>query len=281
MKHKVIGGWETPDTTSVSRPQSRRFCIIAFICVALAAVADAAPDRGKKPLTDAERAARREAVMRRTGGPFTIPASGFVQLVDYQRRADFAKLARKFEETFSGFNIPARAIQATNAFCIASMKTLAHDMGAGAVVAVVDDPALPMSLVSIETRCGLVNVAALAADTPSPALLTRRTGKVVGRVAMLASGGAESDSPSSSLKTVTSLKELDASEGIGDEAYVMMGVIRGMAKAGVHPSRVTSYRQACRMGIAPAPTNDVQRAVWEKVHSEKERGPSHGLKISP
>jgi len=254
--------------------------IIAFICIALSVVADAS-DNGKRPTTDAERTAKREAMMRRTGGPFTIPASGFVQLVDYQSQADFAKLAKKFEETFSGFNIPTRATQTTNAFHIASMKTLAHDMGAGAVVAVVDDPSLPMSLVSIETRCGLVNVAALATDAPSPALLTRRTGKVVGRVAMLASGGAESDSPNSSLKTVTSLKELDASEGIGDEAYVMMGIIRGMAKAGVHPSRVTSYRQACRMGIAPPPTNDIQRAVWEKVHSERERGPTNGLKIRP
>ena len=45
--------------------------------------------------------------------------------------------------------------------------------------------------------------------------------------------------------------------------------------------RYVTYRQACIEGWAPAPTNDVQKAIWEKVHSEKERGPSHGLKISP
>ena len=26
------------------------------------------------------------------------------------------------------------------------------------------------------------------------------------------------------------------------------------------------YRQACKEGRAPVPTNDVQRAIWNKVH---------------
>ena len=240
-----------------------------------------AADAGRGLLSAEERAERREALMRRTGGPFTIPASGHVQLIDCQSRADFRRLSDWFAETFRGFGIPTRAERSTNAFSVASMAVAAMGTGAGSAVAVVDDPALPMTLVSIETRCGIVNVAALAADGPSPALLTRRACKLVGRVAMLASGGAESDSPKSSLMTVTSLKELDASEGLGDEAYVMMGVIRGMAKAGVRPERRTSYLQACRMGIAPAPTNELQRAVWDRVHSEKERGPGRALKIVP
>jgi len=34
-------------------------------------------------------------------------------------------------------------------------------------------------------------------------------------------------------------------------------------------------------GWAPAPTNAYQRAVWDEVKSEKERGPSNALKIVP
>ena len=235
----------------------------------------------KPQLTDAERAAKRAEMIKRTGGLIKIPAQGHVTLIDYQAKADHEKLAAKFAETFEGFHLPTKAVRSETPFALSDMKSKAKDVGAGSVVMVVDDPSLPMSLVSIETRCGLVNVAALAADNPSAAVLTRRTGKMVGRVAMLASGGAESDSPTSSLKTMTNLAELDASEGRGNEVYVMMGVIRGMQRAGVMPEHVITYKQACKQGIAPNPTNDIQKAVWDQVKADKERGPINGLKIVP
>ena len=40
-----------------------------------------------------------------------------------------------------------------------------------------------------------------------------------------------------------------------------------MEKCGVTPLRIATYRQACREGWAPAPTNDVQKAIWDKVHA--------------
>ena len=255
--------------------KTKTILIVSCFATLFAVAAD------KVQLTDAERAAKRAEMIRRTGGLIKIPAQGHVTLIDYQKKADHEKLARKFAETFEGFHLPTKAVSSETPFALSDMKTKAKEVGAGSVVMVVDDPLLPMSLVSIETRCGVVNVAALAADNPSAAVLTRRTGKMVGRVAMLASGGAESDSPTSSLKTVTSLAELDANEGLGDEVYVMMGVIRGMQRAGVMPERVITYKQACKQGIASAPTNDIQKAVWDQVKSDKERGPTNGMKILP
>jgi len=35
---------------------------------------------------------------------------------------------------------------------------------------------------------------------------------------------------------------------------------------GVKPAEKTTYRKACREGWAPAPTNEVQQAIWDKVH---------------
>ena len=40
-----------------------------------------------------------------------------------------------------------------------------------------------------------------------------------------------------------------------------------MAGFGVAPAKLVPYQIACREGWAPPPTNDVQKAVWEKVHS--------------
>ena len=50
---------------------------------------------------------------------------------------------------------------------------------------------------------------------------------------------------------------------------------------GIGLVRLATYRTACIEGWAPPPTNDVQRTIWERVHSEKERGPANGLKIRP
>ena len=236
-------------------------CLVAFMVNAAE----------KKPLTDAERQARRAEMMRRTGGPIKVPPTGFVAMVDYQSRADFERTSKKFIETFAGFGFAAKPQKSDKPFSIRDLSTKAKELGAGSVVFIVDDPTLPMSLVSIETRAGLVNVAALAADNPNPALLTRRTCKMIGRVSMLASGGAESSSPTSDLQPVTNLKELDINEGQGDEVYVMMGVISGMAKAGVTAERRMTYLQACKAGIAPEPTNAVQKAIWDEVRKLPEK----------
>ena len=52
-------------------------------------------------------------------------------------------------------------------------------------------------------------------------------------------------------------------------------------RRGVRSVRLASYRQACREGWAPAPTNDVQRAIFEQVKADKERGPTNPITIPP
>ena len=36
---------------------------------------------------------------------------------------------------------------------------------------------------------------------------------------------------------------------------------------GVTPARKGIYEAACQQGWAPAPTNDIQKAIWDKVHA--------------
>ena len=36
---------------------------------------------------------------------------------------------------------------------------------------------------------------------------------------------------------------------------------------GVTPARKGTYEAACQQGWAPAPTNDLQKAIWDKVHA--------------
>ena len=58
-------------------------------------------------------------------------------------------------------------------------------------------------------------------------------------------------------------------------------MIDGAKTFGIEPIRMATYRIACEEGWAPAPTNDVQKAIWEKVKADKERGPTNPIKIEP
>jgi hypothetical protein len=39
-----------------------------------------------------------------------------------------------------------------------------------------------------------------------------------------------------------------------------------LANLGVKPAHIRTYKQACKEGWAPAPTNEYQKAIWDKVH---------------
>ena len=58
--------------------------------------------------------------------------------------------------------------------------------------------------------------------------------------------------------------------GVGDRA-------QAQATQGVTVRATTNYKTACREGWAPAPTNDVQKAIWDKVHAM----PTEPIKIKP
>ena len=56
---------------------------------------------------------------------------------------------------------------------------------------------------------------------------------------------------------------------------------RLLPRVGFAPAMVATYRTACNEGWAPPPSNDVQRAIWARYLSEKERGPTNPIRILP
>lgn len=156
------------------------------------------------------------------------------------------------------------------------------DPKAAVTVYVRDDAAQPSSLlVSPGEFWAQVNIAALASDAPSDAVLAARTRKEVVRAFAYACGAAGSQYPDTLVGPVRSLRQLDRfpDEGLPPDVFMRMEVfVRAM---GVRPLHRTSYAAACEEGWAPAPTNEYQRVIWERIRSEKERGPSNALRIVP
>ena len=58
---------------------------------------------------------------------------------------------------------------------------------------------------------------------------------------------------------------------------ISMRTIEYLSKMGVTPIQYTTYYRAVQQGWAAAPTNDIQKAIWDKVHAM----PTAPLKIKP
>lgn len=150
--------------------------------------------------------------------------------------------------------------------------------GATVLIAVVSDPAQPTMLVAPEEHWCVVNLAKLVDDLPAERAKKKffapRARKEIIKAASLVCGGGSSQYPGNIMNTAC-VRELDyVRETLpADKIAVCTGYLK---KLGVTPKDLVTYEEACQEGWAPAPTNDIQKAIWDKVHAP----PSKPLKIT-
>ena len=131
---------------------------------------------------------------------------------------------------------------------------------------IIDDDKLPMSLVAPEGRWAFVNVAPLATGRgEKPQFFNARVRKEIARVAGILFGGIGSGYRGNLMSFATSAADLDKRDSERVPADVVMRSSSFLLGIGVRPFRRTSYRRACQEGWAPAPTNDIQKAIWNEV----------------
>ena len=233
-------------------------------------------------LSPEEQEARFNARMKKVGGLIERPGTGVVAVVNCQVAVSEQGVREMFMLSSScPIKIPFRCFKETEAFSVATASARLAAKGTRLGIFLVDDPSLPMTLCAMEAGWGVVNVAPLKADSPKPRLLFQRLNKLFTRVATVVFGGAHESVPFSAMQGVTSLADLDAmgAFAIAPQGLTMMS--DHLPKLGVTFPYLTTYKRACREGWAPAPTNDIQKAVWEKVKADKERGPTNPITIPP
>ena len=242
---------------------------------AAVAMATAFAAKGKTPRTEAARiaalpAAERAAklaeaqrkVMELHGGVIECEGEGAMAVVNCQKRMDLAQIKGKIADLR---HISHMTVIATNGtFSLMDVKL---PEGVKVAVFVVDDPTLPQSLVAIEGKWGMLNVAPLMADSPDAAKAAKRLEKQFVRIAALTFGGGGSQYSGSPLQPVFSAADLDEVKGEGFTIDVVGAMSRNLSKMGFKAKRRLTYRRACQEGWAPAPTNEYQKAVWDQVHA--------------
>lgn len=235
----------------------------------------------KKELTPEEKAARMQRMMEKTGGILKVPGSGKIVILNNQKRIPASKIEADAAVIAKAIRAMVEVQNCDTAFSVPAAAELVRKSGGEAVVFITDNPSYPMSLVAMEANWGMMNLAPLGADNPTPEKFARRASRELLRTTTVTIGGATSANQASAMQTVQCAADLDkiVSDGIAFDA--LRNILTHLPKIGVKPPRMSTYKKACQEGWAPAPTNDFQRAILEQVKNDKERGPSNPLKIVP
>ena len=249
---------------------------VAFAAsVALANVqSSGSADRGN---TTNRMDAVREAIARRErlmGGFLSKPGSGegrivFVDCQDRFRHDALQDIARQLGQLS---RLGIAAVRGEKGLDPASARK-AH--GAEIALTMADRPGEPLLLLAPEDGWGMVNVARIPAGDCFAAGCSKALLRAFG---LLCCGGI-----SMQQGNIMSEAKLENTSGLQNvlPQDVTIRQLKYLADMGVKPQIRATYKKACEEGWAPAPTNDVQKAIWEKVKSDKERGPTNPITIPP
>ena len=239
--------------------------VFASAALAVAGYADQTAEKDAKAapkakLTKAERIARGGGICEKPGSQ-----TGKVAFIDTQDllSADDIKgvIATATEEW--RYNLVYE--KAAPAECCCTLKDASK---ADLAIVIVNDPKKPTSLVAVDDGWAMVNVAkldvGLNSESAKQKFFAGRCRREILKIYAILAGGWGSQYPGN-IGAPQKLQDLDhVREFI--PADVVDRIEAFMKFRGIRPTRATLYRRACREGWAPAPTNDVQKAIWEDVH---------------
>lgn len=141
-------------------------------------------------------------------------------------------------------------------------------LDAGILVVCVDDPRTPTFLAAPEEGWAVVNASKMSAGLSGAAVekfgASRYRKELIRAVCFAA--GATGSQFRGNVFSAAKLRDLDECREMVP-VDTLLKAVQELKLKGVVPSVVTTYESACEEGWAPAPTNEVQKAVWDRVHA--------------
>lgn len=202
----------------------------------------------------------KERRLRTTGGQIAAPDSMKGKIVIVNGQAKF---------TDKDVSKTVDALRKLTKFNIAVVKDEAGAKDANVTIRIVEKSGDPTVLVAPEDRWAVFNVSKMGEGLEDNVLKDRlfnaRCRKELIRVFFFVTGGVASQYPGN-LTVAASIPELDE---VSEDIPVDMAdrAEKYLAKHGVTPLKMVNYSTACQEGWAPQPTNEYQKAVWEKIHA--------------
>jgi len=237
------------------------------------------PKNGKVPL---EVLKEREAkLLQKTGGFIELPAEGPRTLfVDARAKATLVvdELARVYKlGTRLDADIAKEPRGSADPLVFAQAKMAAAKPLM--VIMVVDACSLPALSVYPEERIGIVNADRLQEKTGDPSAPEMRISKEMWRALGFVGGVGFSGVDNDVMQPYYTVKDLDANTHPYIQPMNMAKMQPLWERFGVKKLRRIPYSKAVKDGWAPAPTNELQRVVWEKIKAEANAKPTNPIKI--
>ena len=155
-------------------------------------------------------------------------------------------------------------------------KSLVRASGGALGVVIVYDDTTPSLMVAPDDGWAVVNIKKMEefpSETAKKKFFAKRCRGQLLRAFSAVAGGFFSSYPGN-IMDATSLSEIEVlEEGIPHDKVI--SAQKFLKSRGYAPLIRIPYAKACREGWAPAPTNDVQKAIWDKVHAT----PKNPMKI--
>lgn len=149
-----------------------------------------------------------------------------------------------------------------------------RSLGYNVAIFIVESSAYPALLVSPEENWSLVNVQRLKAGLKDDAygkrfFALRGRGELLRGFAQAC--GIWTSNYNDNLLNAKRPEELDGMKVDALVVDIVQRCQKHLKSIGVTPARTAMYTRACQEGWAPAPTNEFQRAIWNKVHKIPDR----------
>ena len=228
--------------------------------VALADTVD--PERRAKMM--AKRAARLAAA----GGLVVKQASGnYARIVSMQSTVPLDYIKEVVRQFNTGLNINIEVTEGTPAATpFESVRKVMGMPKTGVALVIVEGSGLPTILSAMEDGWAILDIDKLDDDMPPKDVYDLRVRKEINRAFAQAFGAGLSMNKPCVMEPAYALPDLDAIKFPVISPEAMNKMMDACYKRKIEPLKMATYRDACRQGWAPPPTNDVQKAIWDKVH---------------
>ena len=264
----------------------RKLVLIAVASAAFASFAQGGDSEevvrlvnGKTVTRSQMKAALSRVGMMRYGGHVrkAESAQGVFVVLNAQTNVPSSEIEKALAVIDGRIRLQAKCVAANDITQDNIRESVAKAGGAAGVAVVAGKATAPALLAATEEGWAIVNVAKLAADGTAGAALATRVRREVLRAFAFAVGGVYGARGDALMQPVREPKDLDALVR-EDFAATMAQTLALVTPAyGLRPWMETTYLKACEQGWAPAPTNEYQKAIWDKVHAM----PTTPLKIKP
>ena len=213
------------------------------------------------------------------GGSVVVPNSmkGHILVANMQTTIPADEIEKTAKHLAAMTRLDVRFQTITGDIDVFKASEKSKELGANATIFITDSDKCDITLLCApENGWTIINSAAVTKGAKNPTFAAARVRKELIRGFFAATGAMNSRYPGTVMNYVGKPSDLD---NLVEEVPVDMSMrtIEYLSKMGVTPIQYTTYYRAVQQGWAAAPTNDIQKAVWDKVHAM----PTAPIKIKP